>query len=456
MKKQVFLIMALTLVQVNISLAQHEVIYNFLTSDSTSVLEFPDGKAINYKSTSVIKIKNINRLLYDITVKGENIELNSETPEVFKLFFNTTKFSDDEVSDVKAQEDSQQDKIVGLTQSESENIKAYNKTLASFKNAIRDLEETKTAYDNIYITAYTDGQKGKSIIEDLRKLSLLRMQKPTKAELMNECNKRIATFNKSYKEVKQAYEKLNITAKEIVKESYNDVNDMKEKVEKFKYDQLFSKMALLYEKATSTNTYEYISSPIIAQKDYINYSIEIKPKSDLKNVAADRNEKFEIPVSIRYGWKIDFSTGVFFGSNDIEDQKYHTASIENDTINVVIKRNRRTNSFKPALGAMMHISPRFARSFTPAISLGLGLNSTNISDAVYCLGASLIAGKDERLILSFGAMGARVDVLKGNYVSGQQIKKSAIDSDSDLVEKGFRVGYFVGITYNLTNKKKGQ
>ena len=38
-------------------------------------------------------IANINTFLYDVKIKGENIEFHSDPPEVFQLFFDTEKFS---------------------------------------------------------------------------------------------------------------------------------------------------------------------------------------------------------------------------------------------------------------------------------------------------------------------------------------------------------------------------
>jgi hypothetical protein len=455
MKKIIFIISLV--LSIENSYAQHEIIYNFMPGTTTTISKVEAGinqNFVKYKSTSVFKIIDVNKFLYDITVKGENMELHSELPEVFKLFFDVSKFSSTEIDEAKAAP--APPGVAAAAATLPPNVISFNANITVFKQALDKLEETKSAYDDIYKVACTDGKTGAIIIADINGLTILGQTGRNKISIINECKSRLSTFNKSYSQVKDSYKALKGAEKDIVSEAYDDVNDMFEKVTQFKYDDLFNTTAILFEKATNPDTYIYTSSPIIAENDYINYNIDIKPKTGLKFTEPTRKEKFDIPINIKGGWKVDFSTGIFFGSNDIEDRKYRTIPVLNDTINVDITHNNRTSATKVALGAMMHVSPRYVSGFSPALSFGLGLNSTNFTNALYCIGLSGIFGKEDRLILSLGAIASRIDVLKGNFTSGQRIKKADIESDIDLTEKAFQFGYFIGITYNLTNKKKGQ
>lgn len=458
MKRLILLLLITDCIFSNELFAQkNQVVYDFNKKTITYPIVGSGKKAselnfVEYKKPATFKIENINTLLYDITIKGENIELNSETPSVFKLFFNTEKFSADK-NDEKA------DTVTKtFAKGAKENIEGYMKKVNKTIDAVESLEKTKDVYDNIYLVAYTDGKDYNTINLEMRAIMLEfdTTKDISKAKIIIKCKKMLEVYTKSFTEVEALYSTLTPDEQKSIKDEYQKIIALNKKVEKFNYEELFQKIAVLYEKATDPNTFSYTSSPVIAEKDYINYVLEIKPKKDLKFTQPEREEKFEVPVFIKGGAKIDFSTGIFFASNHISDAKYHTESITNDTINKTIIKDKNRNLFSPALGALMHVSGRGPKNFHCGLSLGLGLNSTNLTDAVYCMGLSAIIGNEERFIITVGGIGKQRNDLKGKYSNNGTVKIADIKSDDELLEKTFKAGVFVGITYNLTNKKKGQ
>ena len=431
---------------------QNQIVYDF----QLKTISYPLNKAkqlnyVEYRKPSTLKISNINTLLYEISIKGETIELNGETPDVFKLFFNAEKF-------INPTKDQNADPSLTSTENKV-GVEKYNAAVEAVMLHLKALEETKVIYDNIYLVAFTEGKNYQEIIDQIKALRIFDAPQTvllSKAEIISACKSRYEEYGKKIEAADEIYESLSPDEQKKVESKSKGLNSLNKKVEKFDYKDLFQKIAVLYEKATDPNTFSYTSSPIIAEKDYINYALEIKPKKDLRFTQPSREEKFELPIYVRGGVKVDFSTGVFFASKEIMDRKYHADSIPNDSINKIIVREKTRNVFSPFIGAMIHASFRGPGWFKPALSVGLGLNSTNFADAVYCLGLSGIFGNEERFILSLGAIGKQANELKGRYENNGNISKTDFTKNEDLVEKTFKVGFFVGFTYNLTSKKKGQ
>jgi hypothetical protein len=69
------------------------------------------------------------------------------------------------------------------------------------------------------------------------------------------------------------------------------------------------------------------------------------------------------------------------------------------------------------------------------------------------LGGSLIIGRADRFIVTTGITLRQIDFINGKYNLDTDILTTSI-SESDLAIKTMRVGYFIGVSYNLTNKPK--
>ena len=61
-------------------------------------------------------------------------------------------------------------------------------------------------------------------------------------------------------------------------------------------------------------------------------------------------------------------------------------------------------------------------------------------------------GKRNKFILTAGPSFRLVDELKSNYKEEMQLNNTI--ADEDLLTKNFKIGAFVGISYNLTPKQK--
>ena len=84
---------------------------------------------------------------------------------------------------------------------------------------------------------------------------------------------------------------------------------------------------------------------------------------------------------------------------------------------------------------------------------GLALDMTELSTGSFFLGTGLLFGRQELFSLHGGISFQRADVLKSGLVEGRSYGADAIDA-SDLVEKQFTSGWFVGLSYIITKQDK--
>lgn len=178
----------------------------------------------------------------------------------------------------------------------------------------------------------------------------------------------------------------------------------------------------------------------------ITWNIHPKPEAkDYINHYANFNKTLTGHVT---GFKMNFSTGIFgvFGKNAF-NQSYKLQAIEGDTVNNLIIENNNKTRILPAIGALMHAYKKRAGWFSWGGTLGLSVNNeTNLN---YHGGLSAIFGEEQRIILSSGAILAKVLLLSNNYEENGLISKSITTVPmSDF----YRWGGFVSLTWNLSNK----
>jgi hypothetical protein len=87
-----------------------------------------------------------------------------------------------------------------------------------------------------------------------------------------------------------------------------------------------------------------------------------------------------------------------------------------------------------------------------ALNFGGG---TNVDKTFFYLGGGLILGKSERVGLSLGAVGGSVNRIEGAYRNLDRIPIAADQEINDITiktENVYRIGLYVGLTYNLSKK----
>jgi hypothetical protein len=319
------------------------------------------------------------------------------------------------------------------------------------------LEEAKVVKNRFVLISMTDGlnfNESTKLTNDL----------VTKYPFINNPEKLLSSFNKSYKQFKSSYELYLVN--DVVKQRFSDddikikrsvssllseIETLKSNIDKYNYSELFQNINVLFTELNNENNFFVTSDPVQAEKDVINFDIKITPRKNIKSSSVLETRDFSTSVPIKGGIKIDFSTGLFV-TTGLYDRSYSTTTSTSDSTKSSISENKNNSLAQLSLGALMHISPRWTSSFKPSFSWGLGLNSSDLTNANLFIGASAMFGNNDRFIVSTGVSLANVDYLKGKYSLNTEI--STEDIDDDLTAKAARAGWFISFTYNLTNKKK--
>jgi len=109
---------------------------------------------------------------------------------------------------------------------------------------------------------------------------------------------------------------------------------------------------------------------------------------------------------------------------------------------LVIRQNNNYNKFFPSVAAFIHVYGRnYYRSVLPALTFGISTNPAGLEQTSFYAGGSLMFRNSmlKRIIISGGLAAA-------NYTNLKALK------DEDLVERKFRTGWFVSVSYNLSKK----
>ncbi|MBV5312140.1 MAG: hypothetical protein JZU47_02520 [Prolixibacteraceae bacterium] len=413
-----------------------------------TALLFGTEKAILYKNKQMLS--SFNEDLFELNEQPDSLKENSKISQL-----NQT------INDLKAAIKTQEDKITQLnTIIDNEYLKKTTEIHVNGRivsESFDQLEEAKTIKNKLIRITLTDGLDYKKAIDEINQLT-------SEYPLIFKPEKLLSSFQSSYNSFKTSLQLYFINTavkthfgndegklRESITPLSTEVEDIKKKVDKFDYTKLFEEINQLITELKNENNYFICSDPVQARKDVINYNVKISPRKGVESLTALENRNFNIEVPIKGGVKIDFSTGLFVTTN-LHDRKYSKTTSTSDSTQFIITENKNNSLAKLSLGALMHISPRWTGNFKPGFTFGLGLNSTDLTNAQIFIGGSAIFGTNERFIISTGVSLANVDYLNGKYLLDTPIKNSEIETS--LTEKSTRAGWFISFTYNLTNKKK--
>lgn len=189
--------------------------------------------------------------------------------------------------------------------------------------------------------------------------------------------------------------------------------------------------------------------------DTVKVTVAIEPVDKKKNQVYHSLQS-PIIVKVKWGWKIDFSTGVFFNVN-FWKRTYWLELKEDDSTGdstkVILRENKGKSEFTPIIGALMHVYPRGARFIFRDVKwagLAFGLGTGEANKLSYYLGTGLMFGAQRRFLINFGAAMIKVDSLLPKYKDkiDQEITRPT-DNNGSLVESIYKPRFFLSLTYNL-------
>jgi hypothetical protein len=472
--------------------------YNFLNGDLTSTVKGKHTSFVVKKGRNIVfKIINFNRSVFKATINGELITNTdfTKSPGLFSTLITPKAKTGQEkessapaaagaslitqtpLERVKTQID-QLNKIKKLWLAMSDILyKAEtftqleiqkNQLFIAFMDwttvsrpplATEVLNKSKTMVENAKSTIgdikkgiETHVENGKKLLEDIKALSGLKT-----AEEINKKLKQIN--NESYKKALDEYAQKNSTWKEL----FAALFQLENVVVKFEEKKYIDEIKTILDNVKPENFSVSLTIPTV-NSDEVKITVKIEPSGKTK-AQVFHQLKDPIIVKVEGGWKIDFSTGVFFHLNaqdatywyDNVPANYAVSSAASDpgensngngTSMVILMAKENKKSITPVVGALMHIYPRQIGSVKwSGIAFGLG---TGEADKLsFYLGTGMMLGSKSRFLINAGVTAVSVESLLPKYEEklGQEIELPA--EDVIIVKAGYKLRLFVSLTYNL-------
>lgn len=230
------------------------------------------------------------------------------------------------------------------------------------------------------------------------------------------------------------------------------VNSMTQNLEHLKQNQLpaeelsndignqesLSALRRTYEELQSSN-FIYTFPPIQAEGDEVDIDISFSRKIETGEYESYKSLTQKIPVS--GGWKIAGGIGMSFGSFAKKTYQYTVVN------NIIIGDEQ--DSFIPVITSFAHIFKQSPKSLNIGGSFGVGLpilSSGSIQSASFFLGPTILIGKSQRLLLTAGVMGAKVERLTSGFNIGD-----SFDGFTEIlpVNEKYDVGFFISVSFNV-------
>jgi len=134
-----------------------------------------------------------------------------------------------------------------------------------------------------------------------------------------------------------------------------------------------------------------------------------------------------------------------------------------DTSSLVIRQNNNYNKFFPSVAAFVHVYGRdYYSSVLSALTFGISTNPAGLEQTSFYAGGSLMFRNSmlKRIIISGGLAAVNVNYLKNTYQTDYTYTAKNFKNytnlkalkEEDLVERKFRTGWFVSVSYNLSKK----
>ncbi len=170
-------------------------------------------------------------------------------------------------------------------------------------------------------------------------------------------------------------------------------------------------------------------------------SIKFTAKDSLGNVLPiNKKELAPIKVPVYGGMKINVSVGLSFGQYFDQPQSYYLQ----DT--VILAEN--ADAFLPIITSFFHFYPQRVGNLSIGGNFGIGIpisNSESGQSVSFFLGPSFIFGKSQRIVLSTGLMGGKVQQLSQGLKAGDKLPPfSAVPT-----RNSYQLGYFLGVSFNI-------
>lgn len=477
-----------------------------MSKTSSIIIDALDGSSdrnyipecIPENSILSIKVFNVNPYSTNLRASGNTSMIDFGNDSL--LTFNFTQNSVPNPAPKEPQKKIHKPGVIGTAEKKTPNYDTIKTCSKIFLNALdqltlldRTVKQLRVLFDTVFITKDIFAKQMWSTLQCIGISN--DCEDPSKTDSCRNCSahgKYKELYNSlysSYECIKREYD-LGSSAKKA--ETYSlsgklldnekgltiEIKNAKGTVDLKKDDQLtsfFDNITTIFKKATSDSVKsallhgaEYIDDCIsklcndtstqFFQQSYIKGPIEgdyITGAPFIRKQNGDTITIKDFPIykiKICGGQRANVSTGISFSFFGLTDDDYSIARSNTDSEFVIKKTTTGASLYIPSLATFVHFYQRTCRSLQSAATMGLSVNPTDLESLKVMAGYSLIFGEKRRGIFSIGAIAGAVNRLKTKYQTGAKLLYTDYPGlqETDLVEKRFRLGVFVGLSYNLS------
>jgi hypothetical protein len=239
----------------------------------------------------------------------------------------------------------------------------------------------------------------------------------------------------------------NKTLKEIGETAFNNF----EKIGRLRSAATSNPNLMLDEVAAVAQLYKEISSAsfrfsyaVKNEEDISDIKLELFPKHD--SLSKDTLVQY-FELSKRKALRIRNSVGVAFSYFDANNRNYFIGA------DSVIRKGGK-DLFTPLLSTFIHFYAGKSSGIKWGGALGFGIPlQGEKKDVNFLLGLTAAIGKNEPILITLGAAGAKVEKLTNGYKLGDKTPET---DPAKLTTSGYGIGGFLGVTFNLSNLNLGK
>lgn len=377
---------------------------------------------LDHNGKLVVKITNVNRLVYDVNVTGKSNAYNTEMPAMWSE--NRLKV---EGEGELPQIPSDGTEVAKGSETDANAVIQQYSVLQKIKTDMASLQKLAVSPD---LNGSTVKEKRKnwvaSLGQDFNKKDTTALLTLYYNDQIEQWDTKLKTYNALADDEKGPMERAKIDL-------------LAEKVKMTDYPALIADLLTLYDwLVPSSFTYE--SDPIYpgAKADEVEVNIAIQPRPGMEDPYL-QPRSFSRTLPVRGGWKLDFSTGI---AGISMPQKSYVMVAVPDTQLVTLEAEQ-ANKLNFGLSALLHAHYRSASYLTGGISVGVAVGDDQ--NARYLLGGSIFIGREERFVGTLGLAFGKVDKLSNSQILSNQYP---LGTSVEMVSR-YAVGGFFGVSYNL-------
>ncbi len=288
------------------------------------------------------------------------------------------------------------------------------------------------------------GDDRKQLEKQLNQLEKSREDYEINVNNLNDFSERLKGLQMNFEEfylmqshVGEIYQKA-LGVQESIKSQKETIDQM---YQSFGKTELQKMTSLWYEyEALKSNDFSY-TYRTEATGDRTVLGIKFSAKDSLgRELPINKKQLAPIRVPVYGGMKINVSVGISFASFFDQPQSYFLR----DT--VILSED--VDAFIPVITSFFHFYPQSAGNVSIGGNFGIGFplsNSDGGQSLSFFLGPSFVIGKGQRIVLSTGIKGGRVEQLSQGLKTGDVLPPFS----SIPTKNVYKLGYFLGISFNL-------